>query len=190
MDLGHQGARGVDRVQLSLASHPAYLGRDAVRRIQQRRAGRNFAQVLDKHGPLAAKVVHDVFVVDDLVIDINRRAEHPQGQIERLDRHVDTGTKAARAGKQDFHSGPNSPVTRPRGWHALSPRRAWVARPRGWHALSPRRAWPNLWEANPFADRTRSKLWEANPFADCYANSFSSHPISPIPSYTHPHRTG
>ena len=70
---------------------------------EQPRSLGHFGQIVDEHGPLPAKALDDVPVVDDLVIDVDRRAVELDRQIERVDRHVDAGAKAARTGKEDFH---------------------------------------------------------------------------------------
>src|SRR5262249_19182540 len=43
-------------------------------------------------------------VVDDLVIDVQRRAEQLQSTLQAVDGHVDAGTEAARIGKDDLHA--------------------------------------------------------------------------------------
>ena len=68
-------------------------------REEQRRPERHVGQVVDERHAPAAKVLDHVLVVDDLVIDVDRRLERRQGQVERLDRHVHAGTKTARAGQ-------------------------------------------------------------------------------------------
>ncbi len=104
--LRHQRASGVDRSQAPLAGHAANLGRDAVRRIEQRRPLGHFFQVVDENSPLFAKSIDDVFVVNDLVIDVDGRAVHLDRQLEAFDRHVDAGTEAARGGEDDSHGWP------------------------------------------------------------------------------------
>ena len=55
-------------------------------------------EILDKHGALGAKALHDVFIVHDLVIDVDRGAKDLDGQFESLDGHVHACTETARAG--------------------------------------------------------------------------------------------
>ena len=99
MDLGHQRAGGVDRPQLPLAGDAANLRRNAVGREEQRGAERHLGQIVDERHAAAAKVLDDVLVVDDLVVDVNRRLERRQRQVERLDRHVHARTETARTGQ-------------------------------------------------------------------------------------------
>ena len=50
-----------------------------------------------------AKALDDRTIVDDLVIDVQRRAEDFESAFQALDGHVHAGTKAARIGENDFH---------------------------------------------------------------------------------------
>ena len=58
-----------------------------------------------KTAPLALRLVDHVAVVDDLVADIDRRAEALQRQLDDLDRPVDAGAEAARRAEQDASGG-------------------------------------------------------------------------------------
>ena len=112
VDLGHERAGGVDRPQVPLAGHAADFRRNAVGGEQQRRPARHVGQVVDKRHAAAAEMLDHVLVVDDLVIDVDRRRERRQGQVERLDRHVDAGTETARTGQENLHG---SMIARGRG---------------------------------------------------------------------------
>ena len=73
------------------------------------RAIRYLADVVDEHDAKAAKAVDHEPVVNDLVVAVDGRVEHAHHPTKRFDRHLDTGTEAARFGEQDaFHA---------RGWH-------------------------------------------------------------------------
>src|SRR4051812_12722540 len=63
----------------------------------------HFLDRVDKHCPFAAKSIDDVLVVDDLVVDVHRRAEQLDRQLERFNRHIDASAEAARAGQNDLH---------------------------------------------------------------------------------------
>jgi HAMP domain-containing protein len=65
---------------------------------------RHFGQVVDKGHASAAEVRDHVLVVDDFVINKDRWRERRQRQIERLDRHVDAGTKSTRTGQKNLHA--------------------------------------------------------------------------------------
>ena len=59
-------------------------------------------QLLDENRPKPAQPVDDEAVVDDLVPDIDRRAEPLDRQLDDLDRPVDTRAEAARRSDQDM----------------------------------------------------------------------------------------
>ena len=63
---------------------------------------RHLGQVLDEDRALSLQVVDHVGVVDDLVADVDRRAELVQRALDDLDRAIDAGAKAARLGEDDF----------------------------------------------------------------------------------------
>ena len=74
-----------------------------MRAIQQIGPDRYLFQRIDKLGSAILKPAHDIIVVDDFMIDIYWRAKFFESQIEALDRHIHSGTKPARIGKDDFH---------------------------------------------------------------------------------------
>ena len=104
VDLGHQRAGGVDRPQLPLAGHrgESRATRRGPRTAASRPAGTS-ASSSTNVTPRPRKWLDDVLVVDDLVVDVDRRAERAERQLERLDRHVDAGTKPARTRQEDLH---------------------------------------------------------------------------------------
>ena len=54
-----------------------------------------------KTAPRAARFVHDVLVVHDLLADVDRRAIEVERLLHRDDRAVDAGAVAAGVGEQD-----------------------------------------------------------------------------------------
>ena len=95
-----QVASSWKRLRLRAASGTA-LG-DAVRGEDHRLVGlRDFVELLDEDGALRLQAVDDVAVVDDLVADIDRRAEFLERQLDDLDGAVDAGAEAARRAEQD-----------------------------------------------------------------------------------------
>ena len=80
----------------------AHRLRHAVGAEDERRAGRHVGEVLDEDRALLLEVVDDVGVVDDLVADVDRRAELVQRALDDLDRAIDAGAEAARLGEDDF----------------------------------------------------------------------------------------
>ena len=61
----------------------------------------NLVELVDEHRAQLAQAIDDEAVVDDLVADIDRRAELLERQLDDLDRAVDAGAKSARRGDQD-----------------------------------------------------------------------------------------
>ena len=60
----------------------------------------HLVELVDEHRAQLAQPVDDEAVVDDLVADIDRRAEPLERQLDDLDRAVDAGAEAARGGDQ------------------------------------------------------------------------------------------
>lgn len=76
-----------------------------MRAIQQNRPFGHFLDRIDKRHAHRREAIHDITIVDDFVIDIDIRAEALDNHIERGDRHVDAGAKAAGIGEEDLHLG-------------------------------------------------------------------------------------
>jgi hypothetical protein len=66
----------------------------------------NLGQILDEMRPLGLQTLHHVFVVDDLMTHVDRRAVFLQSALDDLDGTHDTGAKTARLGKYYFHQRP------------------------------------------------------------------------------------
>ena len=96
VDLGHQRAGGVDRLQTPLGRLPADLRRHAVGRIEQVGPFGHFRQIVDKDHPLPPEPLDHPFVVNDLVVDVQRRAVGLDCQFQGLDGHVHARTESAR----------------------------------------------------------------------------------------------
>ena len=108
MDLGDQRAGGVDGLQTPLGRLPADLRRHAVGRVEQVRALGHFGQIVDEHDPLPPEPLDHPFVVDDLVVDVQRRAVGLDRQLQGLDRHVHARTEPTRPGQNDLAWFPHS----------------------------------------------------------------------------------
>ena len=91
--------------QPALGRLPADLGRHAVGRIEKVGPFGHLGKIVDENHPQPTEPVHHPFVVDDLVVDVDRRAETPDRQLQALDRHVDPGAEPAGAGKDHSHRG-------------------------------------------------------------------------------------
>ena len=68
----------------------------------------HFVELVDEHRAHALQPVDDEAVVDDLVADIDGRAEPLERQLDDLDRAVDARAEAARRGDQDVQGGRGS----------------------------------------------------------------------------------
>ena len=103
VDLGDQRAGRVDHLEAALVGEVAVRGRDAVRREDQRAAGRHLVQALHEDGATVAQVGHDLVVVDDLVLDVDRRSVDLEHALDDLDRSGDSRAEPARPGEQHLH---------------------------------------------------------------------------------------
>jgi hypothetical protein len=95
MDLGHQRAGGVEDGQ---AAHGGFLLHgpgDAVGAEYRDRKRRHFRQVLDEDGALVLQAFDHVFVVNDLMPHIDRRAIFLERALDDLDRTYNACTKSA-----------------------------------------------------------------------------------------------
>ena len=63
--------------------------------------GGTSVDVVDEDHALAAELLDDEAVVDDLVVAVDGRLEDADHPGERLDRHLDAGAEAPRLGEQD-----------------------------------------------------------------------------------------
>ena len=104
MDLRDQRAGGVDRPQIALMCDLADLRRHAMSGKEERGAEGYVGQVVDERHAAFAEMLDDKLVVDDLVVDIDRRLERRQCEIERLDRHVDARAETPRTGYENLHA--------------------------------------------------------------------------------------
>ena len=69
-------------------------------REHHRAVVRNLVELIDEHRAELAQAVDDEAVVDDLVADIDGRAEPLERDLDDLDRPIDSGTETARRGDQ------------------------------------------------------------------------------------------
>jgi hypothetical protein len=79
-----------------------------VRAEDRDRAVRHFIQFLDETRTLAAQIIDDMTVVNDLVTHIDGGAMSFEGPIDDFDRTDHTRTKAAGLSKDDTHIRTNS----------------------------------------------------------------------------------
>ena len=68
---------------------------DAVRRVDDGRAGGHLRLLVDEDRAARLEIADDVDVVDDLLADVDRRAVVLERLLDRLDGALDTGAVAA-----------------------------------------------------------------------------------------------
>src|SRR5205823_3113701 len=79
------------------------LRRDAVSTVHQPSAGGDLIDMIHEDHAQGAKPLHDMLVVDDFVIDVERSPQYLNGRFESCHRHVDAGAKTSRTSKYDLH---------------------------------------------------------------------------------------
>ena len=95
MDLGDQRAGGVDGFQPPPLGLLPDVRRHAVGRIEQEGPLGRFGQLVDEHDPLPPERIDHPFVVDDLVVYVQRRAVGRNRRGQGLDGHVHARAKTA-----------------------------------------------------------------------------------------------
>ena len=103
MDLRHQRTGGVDGLQASFGRRLADGRGHAVSAVQHRRPLRHLLHAVHEDDAALAEALHHRPIVDDLVVDVERRAKHLERPLQALDGHVDAGAETARIGQDDFH---------------------------------------------------------------------------------------
>ena len=106
MDLGDERAGSVEYSKAPRLGVGAHCLRDTVRRKHDRAAGGDFVQLLDEYRAFRLQIIDHELVVDDLVADVDRRAELRKRLFDDGDRAVDTGAKTAWIGEHDVHQLP------------------------------------------------------------------------------------
>ena len=106
VDLGDERTGGVDGAQAAFErSGPDGRG-DAVGAVQDRGPLRDLVDAVHEDDAALAEALDDGPVVNDFVIDVERRAVQLQGPFQALDRHVDAGAEPARVRQDDLHIPP------------------------------------------------------------------------------------
>ncbi len=97
MHLGHQRAGRVEGENLAAVGVGMDRLRHAMRREDHRLLGvGDFVEFLDEDRALRLQPLDNVFVMDDLVADIDRRAIDAQSLLDRIDGADDAGAETAR----------------------------------------------------------------------------------------------
>jgi len=102
LHLGHQRAGGIKDGQAACGGFLFHAARYTVGAEDSDGVRRHFRKVLDKDRALILQAFDHVFIVDDLVADIDRGAILLERALDDLDRTYDTRTKSARLRKIHF----------------------------------------------------------------------------------------
>ncbi len=103
--LGDQRAGRVDHLELALAGVGVHLGGDAVCGEDDDRALGHLGLAVHEHRAAIGQVAHDVAVVDDLLADVDRRAEVVERPLDRVHGAIDAGAVASRRRQQELGRG-------------------------------------------------------------------------------------
>ncbi len=93
--LRHERTGGVERTQIPALGLAPHRRRDPVRAEDQEASLGNLLEILGEDRSLAAKILDDVAVVDDLVAHVHGLAVHLECKLDDLDRSIDAGAEAA-----------------------------------------------------------------------------------------------
>ena len=110
VDLCHERTRGVEDVQVTVLGALEVLRRRAVGREDDHGLRRYLVDLLDGLRALGFEGIHDVRVVDDLVLHVDRRAEPLKRDLDHVDGHDHPGAKAPRRAEVHVHAVPPSEV--------------------------------------------------------------------------------
>ena len=99
MNLGHQRACRIDHRQAAVGGLALDVLRHAMRAEDRHRPVGNFGDVLDEARAFGLQGFDHVFVMDDLMPHIDRRAVFLQRALDDVDRPHDAGAEAARLGQ-------------------------------------------------------------------------------------------
>src|SRR5581483_10444778 len=98
VNLRHQRASSVHDAQAFITALKSYIGRNAMRAEQHRRAVRHFLQLVDKQSTPTLEFLNDEAIMNDVVVNEDRSPELLQGPVQALDSHLHARTKSPRIG--------------------------------------------------------------------------------------------
>src|SRR3954453_14601782 len=102
MDLGDQGAGGIDIGKTAVLRRRGHRFRYAMRGKDDRSVIGNFVELIDEDSPKLGQPVDDEAVVHDFMAHIDGCSEPLERELDDLDRSVDARAKAAR--RRNKHS--------------------------------------------------------------------------------------
>lgn len=104
MDLGDERAGRVDGPEVAGFGLIADGGGDAVGGEDDDAARRDFVEAVNEHHALIDKAVHDVAIVDNLMINEQRLiGEDVEDLVHDINRHAYTRTEPSWIGQNDLH---------------------------------------------------------------------------------------
>src|ERR1700731_5053102 len=119
VDLGDQGARGIERKETALLRFCRDRFGHPVRGKDDRGASiRNFVQFLNEYGPFALETLHDISVMHDLVPDIDGCAVACERLLDRVDGAHHARAKAPRGAQKHLERRAGAGRIGVRNWHA------------------------------------------------------------------------
>ena len=125
MDLGHERTHCIhDEAAVGLGGRHDF-GRGTMRAEHQGSTNGHVGEAVDEDDAEVAEAVDDETVVDDLVVAVDGRLEHPDEPGESLDGHLDSGAESPRCGKEHLidAAGATSLIDRDAGrrWRGVHP---------------------------------------------------------------------
>ena len=96
MNFRHQRASGVNHAQFALLCFGSYARRHAMRAEYQYRAHRHFLDRLNENGAAPPQLVHNVAVMHNFVVYVDRRAISLQRQFHDVHSAHHSGAESAR----------------------------------------------------------------------------------------------
>src|SRR5580698_9849395 len=106
MHFGDQRTGGVDYVQLAFLGLLADGRRDSMRAEDGASADGHFVELFDEYRPGIAQFIHDVFVVNDLLAHVDRRAIQIEGNFHHVDSPHYARAEASRLKQEYLLTGP------------------------------------------------------------------------------------
>ncbi len=103
VNLGDQGAGGVDGAQIPILGGLPHRGGNAVGAVDQLGAQGGLVGFVDENGALGAQIIDHPAVVDDFVAHVDRLFAAGERAFDDLDRAVHAGTKTPGICEDDLH---------------------------------------------------------------------------------------
>src|SRR5262249_28734003 len=102
MDLGNERTGGIEIEEVPPRRILRDRLRNSVRREDDRAAGFDLIELVDKDRAFLLEAPNHMTIVDDFIPDIDRRPVFLEGEFDDLDRTVDPGAEATGGCQEDF----------------------------------------------------------------------------------------